>query len=521
MMCRKTISLIVALLFSAAGCSLLGGGLSVGDTAQGDLNDAVEIEELLPNSEEVLLAVGIAVEDDWPAIEYQLKSGEGLSLFVEEDDIDPVLVVVDGDNEVIAAGDDWEDELDAFVSIEEVPDGARVIVFDISGEEGEFLLEVKEADDYRWTLEADEEYELSIIGDKENDKWDELLGDIEQLYNDRNWESCRVVPLKITGAKWLSIRVESDDDLVMVILLADGDDLEYIDYDDDTYGVSPAFSNTLESGNYVVVIDTYNGSDNADFQLSIEEFDPDDMVIEAVDAEHMDEWYSAEFSEGAVVMNYWPQSGDYYGVLPDEPVVVFEFEIEEEGEYTFDVFCDDDTKMAIIDNENVMIDYNDDDPDGGLNPQLSLQLEPGLYSALVAPYDQASSEPVDFRYTVSAAIERERGLVPMDDTFNMHSNVYMSIVFEPGNSYEIFAESNIDLKLTVTDTTGEEYFSDDEGGDFNPYLLIECTRGNAGEWQIDLESYSGTTEDGEVHFVARPVEHHTPDAASTSVEPIK
>lgn len=504
-MFRKIVPVLIALLLGTAGCSLLGGGgLGAGDTAEGDLDNGVEIEELLPNSEEVLLAAGIAVEDDWPALEYSLKAGDGVSLFVEADDIDPVMVVVDSEGSVVAVGDDWDEELDAFISMDVVPDGAKVIVFDISGDDGTFLLELDEPDDYIWTLDVDEETEAFILEDKENEQWDDLLVDIDELYRD-DWETCRVFPLEIRGEKWIRIAVESDIDCVMAVLLIDGDELEYIDYDDDTDGSNPVFSGILESGDYIVVVDTYGGSEDAEFVIEATELDPDDMAVEVVDADEMDVWFGGEFCEDAFVMNYWPAVGDYYGIFPEELALVFEFEIEEEGEYIFDVMCVDDTKMAIIDNQDVMIDYNDDGPEG-LNPQLILQLDSGFYSAIVVPYGEGFREDVDFRYSMETPMVRESGSVPTEETFRMHSNVYRTMMFESGNTYEIFAESDIDLTLTVVDRAGEEYFSDDDGGDFNPYLEIECTRANAGEWDIDIESYSGGSVNGEVYFVVRPIQ---------------
>ena len=502
-MFKRVVLVSAAALFAVSGCSLLGGGLKAGDTAEGDLDNGVEIEELIPNSEAVLLVAGIAVEDDWAAVEFSLKAGDGVSLFVEADDIDPVMVVVDAEGNVVAVGDDWDEELDAYISLNSVPEGARVIVFDISGDDGMFLLEVGETDDYAWKLGIDDEYEAFILEDKENGQWDELLSDVNDLYRE-SWETCRVFPLEVRGEKWLRIAVDSDIDCVMALLLIDGDELEYVDYDDDTSDINPVFSGMLESGDYIVVVDTYNGADDAEFLIEVTELDVDDMAIEVVEADQSDFWFSGEFREGAIVMNYWPEAEDYYGVFPEEQALVFEFDIEEDGEYIFDVSCIDDTKMAIIDNQNVMIDYNDDGPEG-LNPQLILQLSPGFYSAIVVPYGDITTELVDFMYTMNAPMVREGGSIPMEETFQMHSNVYKSMMFESGNTYEIFAESDIDLTLTVVDRAGEEYFSDDDGGDFNPYLEIECTRANAGEWEIDLESYSGGQLNGEVYFVARPL----------------
>lgn len=504
-MFKKAVPVLTVLLFGVAGCSLLGGGgLGAGDTAEGDLDSGVELEELLPDAEEVLLAAGLAVENDWPAIEFPLKAGDGISLFVEADDIDPVMVVVDAEGVVVVAGDDWDEELDAFVSMDEVPDGARVIIFDISGDDGEFLLEVDEADDYEWALEIDEEQEAFILRDKENDQWEDLLFDVDDLYRD-SWENCRVFPLEVRGEKWLRIAVESDVDCVMAVLLVDGDDLEYIDYDDDTDGSNPVYSGELESGDYIVVVDTYSGSNDAEFDIEITELDPDDMNVEVVDADEMDVWFSGEFRDGAMVMSYWPEVDDYSGIYAADQALVFEFEIEEEGEYIFDVSCIDDTKMVIIDDQDVMVEYNDDGPEG-LNPQLVLQLSQGLYSAIVVPYSESSTETVDFRYGEETPMVRESGTVPMEETFQMRSNVYKTLTFESGNTYEIFAESDIDLTLTVVDRIGEEYFSDDDGGDFNPYLEIECTRANAGAWDINIEAYTGGSINGEVYFVARPVQ---------------
>lgn len=502
-MFRKTGLVFTALFMAVAGCSLLGGGLAAGDTAEGDLDKGVEIEELLDHPEETLLLYGIAVEDDWPALEFSLKAGDGISLFVEADRIDPVMVVVDAEGNVLAVGDDWDEELDAFISMETVPDGARVIVFDIAGDDDTFLLEVDETDRYQWILEEDEEFESFILEDKENDLWSDLLEDVDEL-SYVNWETCRVFPLEIRGEKWVRIAVDSDVDCVMAVLLVDGDDLEYVDYDDDTDDSNPVFSGMVDSGDYIVVVNTYNGSDDAEFVIEVLELDPDDMAAEIVEVDEMNVWFSGEFREGAIVMDYWPDVGDYYGIFSTEQVLVFEFEIHDEGEYVFDATCSDDTKMAIIDNQDVMVDYNDDGPDG-LDPQLVLRLTPGSYSALVAPYNDASTEFVEFMYYIETPMDRQSRTVPVEETFQMHANVYTSMMFESGNTYEIFAESDIDLTLTVVDRAGEEFFSDDDGGDFNPYLEIECTRANSGEWEIDLESYSSGAVNGEVYFVVRQV----------------
>ncbi|MCK5036587.1 MAG: hypothetical protein KAS73_11885, partial [Candidatus Sabulitectum sp.] len=380
---------------------------------------------------------------------------------------------------------------------------ARVIVFDIAGDEDTFLLEVDETDRYQWILEEDEEFESFILEDKENDLWSDLLEDIDEL-SYVNWETCRVFPLEIRGEKWVRIAVDSDVDCIMAIMLVDGDDLEYVDYDDDTDGSNPAFSGMVESGDYIVVVNTYNGSDDAEFVIEVLELDPDDMAVEVVEVDEINVWFSGEFREGAIVMDYWPDVDDYYGIFSTEQVLVFEFEIHDEGEYVFDATCFDDTKMAIIDNQDVMVDYNDDGPDG-LDPQLVLRLTPGYYSALVVPYNEASTEFVEFMYYMETPMDRQSRTVPVEDTFQMHSNVYTSMMFESGNTYEIFAESDIDLTLTVVDRAGEEFFSDDDGGDFNPYLEIECTRANSGEWEIDLESYSSGGVNGEVYFVVRQV----------------
>ncbi|MCK5131242.1 MAG: hypothetical protein KAR40_03720 [Candidatus Sabulitectum sp.] len=516
-MFKRIISLLVILLLGTVGCSLLGDvGLRAGDSAEGDLNNGVEIEELLPNSEEVLLVAGIAIEDDWPALEFPLIAGDGISLFVEADDIDPVMVVVDAEGDVVVVGDDWDEELDAFISMDVVPDGAKVIVFDISGDDGTFLLELEETDDYVWVLEIDEENEAFILENKENDQWEDILFDVDDLHRD-SWETCRVFPLEVRGEKWLRIAVESDVDCVMAVLLVDGDDLEYVDYDDDTDGSNPVFSGMVESGDYIVVVDTYDGSEDAEFVIEVTEIDTDDMTVEVLDADQMDTWFSGEFREGAFVMNYWQEAGDYYGIHPEELALVFEFEIEEEGEYVFDVSCIDDTKMAIIDNQDVMIDYNDDGPEG-VDPQLVLQLTPGFYSAIVVPFGESFQEFVDFRFYMETSMVREQGFTPMEDTFRMHSNTYWSLQFEAGNTYEIFAESDIDLTLTVVDNAGEEYFSDDDGGDFNPYLEIECTQENDGAWEIDLEFYSGGSVNEEVYFVARPIQRSRTAGTSAPIE---
>ncbi len=94
------------------------------------------------------------------------------------------------------------------------------------------------------------------------------------------------------------------------------------------------------------------------------------------------------------------------------------------------------------------------------------------------------------------------------------NNLYFTMVFESGQTYEIFAESDVDLTLTVVDAAGEVYFSDDDGGDFNPYLEIEATRQNAGPWDIDVESYGGAGINDNVRFVARPLAEGAEDVSA-------
>lgn len=502
---RRLLPAVLVVLLAAAGCALLGGGgLKPGDIVEGDLDTGMEIGDIIPDAEEVLLAAGIAVEEDWPAVEFPLAAGDdGISLYVEEDGIDPVIVVVDAEFNVLAAGDDWDEELDAFVSLDKVPAGAVAVVFDIAGDDGLFTIEADESSRFSWQLEMGDEIESFILEDKSNDLWEEMLEDVSDIYRE-TWETCTVMPLEVAADGWVRIAVESDEDCVMAILEVDDDDLDYIDYDDDTNGSNPAFAGELSQGTYVVVIDTYSGNYDAEFTIAVEEIDPDDMAADIVTVYQADEWYSGEFNDGAMVLSYWPEVGDFWGIYPEEQVVVFEFQIDEDGEYVFDAMCFDDTKMAIIDENSSMIDYNDDGPEG-LDPQLTLQLSPGHYAALVTPYSEGTTETVDFMFTMAAPIEREPGYLPWDQTSYSDSNIYLSLVFEPGETYEIFAESNTDLTLTVTDTAGEVWFNDDDGGDFNPYLEIEATMENAGAWNLDIESYGGSGIGDEVRVVARPV----------------
>lgn len=103
--------------------------------------------------------------------------------------IDPVIVLLDKEGQILAVGDDWDEELDAFVSIDEVPSGSRVIVFDINGDDGTFDIEIDSLEKYEWELESDKEYESFILGEKENEEWDDrsLLGGAEPTSDLRIW----------------------------------------------------------------------------------------------------------------------------------------------------------------------------------------------------------------------------------------------------------------------------------------------------------------------------------------------
>ncbi|PIE53448.1 hypothetical protein CSA37_01370 [Candidatus Fermentibacteria bacterium] len=517
-MLKRTGALLVpVLLLSVTGCALLGGGgLKPGEAVEGDLDAGMEIGEIIPDAEEVLLAAGIAVEDDWAAVQFPLAAGdEGISLFVEADDIDPVIVVVDADLNVITAGDDWDEELDAFVSLDMVPEGAFAVVFDATGDEGLFTVETDEFERYEWMLLPGETINSYILEDKNNELWEDLVTEFDEIYYE-DWETCAVIPMTIDEDGWIRVKAMGDDDLIMVICKVDNGELIFTDYDDDTYGMDPGFIGEVSEGSYVALVNAYYGGLDSEFSISLDMVDMEEMRADIVQADQMNQWFTGEFREGALVMSYWPEAGDYWGITPEEHAVVFEFRIDEHGQYTFDATSSIDTKMAIID-DGGLIDYNDDGPEG-LDPQLTLELAPGNYAAVVTPFSGDVNEEVDFRFSMAGGpVERERGYVPWDETRWSDSNIYLSLVFNPGETYEIFAESDTDLTLTVTDRAGEEYFSDDDGGNFNPWLEIEATNENAGAWEIDVESYGGYGIGDEVRVVARPVSSGS-TSSSTSIK---
>jgi hypothetical protein len=524
-------------LLLAAGC---GGGLSPDTELEGEIgSDAPEIGDAWEDAEEQLLAWGRPVDDDWPCTTWKLTADGPVKVEVETDDFDPVLCVYDGSGEVAAFCDDWDGDLEeAMVVLESVPEDATLILFGAAGDDGEFELSCTAADDDD-VEEFEEACDLSdgsVEGykpdDKDDDLLDEVLSDAMADHVDRDCSNAAVFGFDVEETAPVRVTLSSDDfDPYLVLLGVDGDELFYIDYNDDAEGYNSAVVSELEEGRYLAVALSYSDGGSGDFVLGVEVMGEELMQPDPVDASEAGVSYEVEVTDQSPIAYAYVGDVDAYvaGLEAFTPVAAFEFTVEEAGFYRLDGFAGaTDVVLSLwepLGETQMLIDYNDDG--GGLtgtNSRLVLRLQAGEYLALVNSLGgQAPDDELGFSW--QSADEEVRPIMldrPADVVFGPEmTDAYFAFELEEPGMLRVTADGlsdDIDPYIDLWAPDGSSYSDDDGGGDFNSLLEQFVSEEQTGEWTLHVTTYSGGSGRirTEVEFTEEPA---TPGSATLPEAP--
>ena len=524
---RKLVLLMAAALLLAAGC---GGGLSPDSEVEGEIgSDAAEIGDEWDDAEDELLAAGRPVEDDWPCMTWKL-SGEGPVLVeVESDDFDPLLAAYGEGGEILALCDDWDGDLEeSAIALESVPEGATLILFGAAGEDGDFELSCTVASE-----EDLEEFALAcdlsdgiLEGYKPDDKDDDLLEEVledvlEDHVYDKDFSNASVHGFGLDAAGPVRVTLESDDfDTYLVLVGVDGDDLYYIDYNDDSgSGTNSSLMSELEAGRYLAVVLSYTDGDSGDYLLEVETLDEELLEPDPVPAEEPGVSYSMEVSEQTPIAYAYTRGDGFYvsGLSGFTPVAAFEFTVEESGIYQLDGFSEtEDVVLSLWDETTeppVMMEYNDDGSGTGTDSRMVIMLPAGEYIALVNTYTgELPAGELGFSWQPAEQEMRSLRLGRAAEAMFTYQTTDVYYTFEVDRPGELVVTADavtdgIDPYIDLWSPDNIEYSNDDGGEDFNSRLEVRVAPEDTGEWTLHVTTYGG----GEGRIRVRA--EHTPGAS--------
>ena len=507
---RLMLAALAALMVLAAGC---GGGLSPDAEVEGEIDsDSPEIGDELEDAEEVLLAAGRPVDEDWPCAVWQLSADGAVLVEVESDDFDPVLAVYDEDGGLLALCDDWEGELEeTLVAMESVPEGATLMLFAADGDDGEFELACTVADeeDVEDFLLATDLSSGSVEGYKPDEKDDELLeevlADVLEDQIDKDFANAAVYGFSVEEDGPVKLALSSDDfDPFLVLLEVDGDDLTFIDFDDDGGdGYNSAIMSEMEEGDYLAVVLSYSQGEGGDFLLEMTALGEEIMEADPLQASEQGVNYRQEvMGDSPVAYAYVGEVEAYVpGLEAFTPVAAFHFSVEEAGLYQLDGFADmtDVVLSAWVMAEDLplLVDYNDDGSGTGTDSRLVVHLDQGEYLALVNSLSGGAADE-DLGFSWQAAEQEIRPIrvgFPSEAVFSPQvSNLYYSFDLEEPGDLVVTADAmneEIDPMIDLWSPSGATYSDDDGGEDFNSRLETFVGQSEVGSWTLRVTTYSG------------------------------
>ncbi len=523
-MIRKLTLLMAAALLLAAGC---GGGLSPDSEIEGEIgSDAAEIGDEWDDAEEELLALGRPVEDDWPCMTWRLSGDGAVLVEVESDDFDPVLAVYGEDGEILALCDDWDGDLEeSLIALESVPEGATLMLFGAEGDDGEFELEctVASEDDLEEFALACDLSDGVLEGYKPDDKHDDLLEDLlddaleDQVY--KEFSNARAHGFSVDEPGAVRVALQSEDfDTYLVLLEVDGDDLYYIDYDDDSGpDMNSALMADLEEGRYLAVVLSYTEGDKGDYRLEVQTLDDDLIEPDPVSADEPGVNYRYMITVESPIVHAYVEDTEVSMVTQlssFSPVAAFEFTVDEAGIYQLDGFAEaTDVVLSVWEvtgETTIFVDQNDDGLDTGTDSRLMTMLQSGEYLALVSSYSGgAPDEELGFSWQPA---EQEVGSLRLgrvaEAAFDhLQTDIYYSFEVEEPGQLVITADAvtaDIDPYIELWSPREMSYSDDDGGDEFNSRLEVQVAPGETGEWMLHVTTFGG--REGRIRVLAR----HTP-----------
>ena len=505
---KKPMLFMAMLLLASTGCSRRVG---TNTRLEGEIKRKdPEIADRLEDAEELLTAAGRPVDPRSPCASFALASGKDLLIEVSSDDFDPVIVAFDRDGGILGVNDDWDGSFDSHLVLENVPRGARLLVFAIDGSRGEYELRSEEADQEdiaefaAWTDLASGAVEGEVIDDKNDKLLEDILEDgLDRHFYDPDYRSARVHPFEVTREQLVSLFLESDRfDPILALVEIDGDEYVYVAHNDDYFGsLSSRIDQVIEPGRYAAVVIPYSSGADGRYSLSCEFYDLDSMEPDIMDAGAPGTEVAGSVTLGrGLAMGVWPgisvERPYDLMITAATPCAFFRFEIgsDEAGPYDIHASSTDlDAYLCLLSVEDGGVGYiasNDDYR--GSDAGLTKLLAPGEYVALVTSYSGSEEGEVRFGYSPSRFEPQplpEGRVVQANVSWTM-PELYYSLEITAGSVYLVGARSDeIDPVIEVLLPDGTTLRDDDGGGYPNALLRLDPMPFQSGTALITVKDY--------------------------------
>jgi hypothetical protein len=503
-----SVAIVTSLL--AMGC--LNGVASPGSDIRSGLPEKTNtIEDAWPGSAEILLTQGCPVSlDTYTAVHG--VSGSGIIVIeVRSHDFDPIAVLLDSDDNQIAFNDDWLRKTTARLVVEDIPSGARLLVFSPDDSRGLYDVLVREgtqSDLDEFTAGTDLR-SGTVRGAIDNDSYDAILDRTlrETLSDDvyiQNYATARLYPFTVEESDGLvSLLLESVEfDTFLALLEVKGNSYRFLELSDDYLGSDSRIISALEPGNYIALVMSYSMDGEGDFTLALEILDENFLDTTPVEAPNPGQIYTGSVEDDRnYALGWWPGMEENWEVpgflTPFTPVVGFVFGVETMAVYEVNAFGDLDVCLTLLrlqDDAVELISSSDDFAGLGSDARIIEPLPPGDYAALVSLYSAAGGGEVSFYWQEpEVPVESLRQGRTVDVRTDYETELHMfSLDLLSGRSYTISAESEeIDPVITVILGDGTRLTDDDGGEDTNSLLSFSTDEGQGGECYLLVTKYSG------------------------------
>ena len=522
MMLRKLgIPIIATVVLIMAGC---GGQIRPGVELEAELTrSSPTLDEVWEDGASAMLELGVPLDEDMYCEHYTIGGGDVFSIEVLSRDFDPVIFAIDGDGSLVAWNDDWDKEKDARIVLED-PSGLTLIVGSLDGERGDFELICEEAsagelDEFSETQGLLENGFLVswIVDDKDSELLEDMVLSEVEYYVWLDQNNIWATGFSLEEESLISLIVDSNDFSPIIVLLGrNGDNAEYVAYNDYYEQGGARIDWVVEPGDYMVVVTSYGGTEDGEFELSMDVVDDlESLRADFITVDQLGVLFEGEIEPGkSLLSTVWPDvvSGEYYDVYATgaEPCAVFEFDIDLTGFYELTASGDmRDISVILLRQDDAEEDeleylaYSGYSTDGKYNTRLSRVMTPGPYLAICYPYYGGQNAVIGFRLTETGeAIER----LPVGETRfpyldYMNTQVVYSFSARPGRSYVVTAISEYVDPVVELYLGEDDYLMDDDSyGGYDSMLrfsvedetdCILIVRGYSdweeGEVQVELE----------------------------------
>jgi hypothetical protein len=498
----------VAAIMLAAGCS--SGVATPGNDIRGALPEKTHtLEEMWDDAGNVLFSLGRPMKLDTYTEVHGISGSGILVIDVRSHDFDPVAVVLDGEDNLVAFCDDWKETSNARVVLDGVPSGGRLLVFSPDDSRGLYDVvvtqgSIEDLETFQSMTSLESGMVRGFMDEGSNNPVLEsaLRNALENNVYNYNYSQAQLFPFSVTGHDLVSLSLESDQfDPYLVLMSIEDRQYFFVNYNDDYNGAYSRLIQELDPGDYIAVVMPYSAGGTGDFTLKMESVDPLALEPVGVSADQPGMEYRGDIvPDRNFAIAWWPEIGESWEVPafldPFSPVAAFTFSVDRPAVHQLSAYGDVDiclTLLKLQDGFTQFVASNDDYIDMGTDSRILQPLMPGDYIAIVSPYSLSDGASVTFAWEVEETdlpVLRQGRSTQQYADYETESLLYR-LELQSGRSYTISVESQeLDPVITLYLPDGEILYDDDGGEGTNSMLTFTPSSGQTGDAFLVVEKYS-------------------------------